>query len=53
MAVTPPDTRTAFAVEGVSKMFAGARGEVLALDDVSLELRDGSFTCIVGPSCCV
>jgi len=33
-------------------MFAGRTGEVLALDDVSLELREGSFTCIVGPSGC-
>jgi NitT/TauT family transport system ATP-binding protein len=51
-AVTPPGTSAAFAVEGVSKMFAGRNGEVLALDDVSLELREGSFTCIVGPSGC-
>ncbi|MCL2490347.1 MAG: ABC transporter ATP-binding protein [Propionibacteriaceae bacterium] len=42
----------AFVVDGVSKMFAGRTGEVLALDDVSLELANGSFTCIVGPSGC-
>jgi NitT/TauT family transport system ATP-binding protein len=52
MTVTTPDTRAAFAVDGVSKIFAGRNGEVLALDDVSLELREGSFTCIVGPSGC-
>ena len=46
------ETRLAFAVEGVSKLFAGRTGEVLALDDVSLELGLGSFTCIVGPSGC-
>jgi len=50
--VTPPSTRAAFAVDGVSKVFAGRNGDVLALDDVSLELREGSFTCIVGPSGC-
>jgi len=48
----PSAPRRAFVVEGVSKMFAGRTGEVLALDDVSLELMEGSFTCIVGPSGC-
>ena len=52
MDVTLSDTRPAFVVEGVSKMFAGRTGEVLALDDVSLEFQEGSFTCIVGPSGC-
>jgi len=49
---TTSSTRLAFGVDGVSKMFAGRTGEVLALDDVSLELHEGSFTCIVGPSGC-
>jgi len=52
LAAIEPDTRPAFAVEGVSKLFAGRTGEVLALDDVSLDLQEGSFTCIVGPSGC-
>jgi len=33
-------------------MFSGRTGDVLALDDVTLELNEGSFTCIVGPSGC-
>ena len=52
MSDTPAPARPAFVVDRVSKLFAGRTGEVLALDDVSLELRDGSFTCIVGPSGC-
>jgi len=52
VAVISSGIRPAFLVEGVSKMFAGRTGEVLALDDVSLQLREGSFTCIVGPSGC-
>jgi NitT/TauT family transport system ATP-binding protein len=44
----PPD---AFVVDGVSKVFVGAT-RVQALDDVSLRLPTGSFTCIVGPSGC-
>jgi len=47
-----PTADPAFAVEGISKMFSGRSGDVLALDDVSLELGAGSFTCIVGPSGC-
>lgn len=52
MAVTEHDTDLAFAVDGISKMFTGRNGDVLALDDVSLQLDTGSFTCIVGPSGC-
>jgi NitT/TauT family transport system ATP-binding protein len=33
-------------------MFTGRNGDVLALGDVSLDLAEGSFTCIVGPSGC-
>jgi NitT/TauT family transport system ATP-binding protein len=41
----------AFAVEGVSKIFVG-ENSVHALDDITLSLKTGSFTCIVGPSGC-
>jgi len=47
-----PTAKLAFTVRGVSKVFPSRGGEVFALDDVSLDLEDGSFTCIVGPSGC-
>jgi NitT/TauT family transport system ATP-binding protein len=39
-------------VEHVTKRFNSASGEVLALDDISLEIGDGEFVCLVGPSGC-
>jgi NitT/TauT family transport system ATP-binding protein len=39
-------------VEHVTKRFQSASGEVLALDDISLEIGNGEFVCLVGPSGC-
>jgi NitT/TauT family transport system ATP-binding protein len=39
-------------VEGASKYYQTRTGSVHALDDVSLEVRDGEFLCILGPSGC-
>lgn len=39
-------------VSGLTKSFAGARGEVNALQDVSLEVAPGKFFVVVGPSGC-
>ena len=40
------------AVEGVSKTFRTATGEILALDRVSLQVNEAEFVCLVGPSGC-
>jgi NitT/TauT family transport system ATP-binding protein len=39
-------------VDGVTKWFHSASGDVHALDDISLEVADGEFVCLVGPSGC-
>lgn len=46
------NSQNAFEIRGISKVFVGKTGEVQALKDVSLDLKSGSFTCIVGPSGC-
>jgi NitT/TauT family transport system ATP-binding protein len=40
------------AIENVSKNFKGASGAVLALDQVSLNVAEGEFVCLVGASGC-
>jgi len=37
-------------LEGVSEIYRGQRGEVRALDDVSLAIREGEFVAAQGPS---
>jgi NitT/TauT family transport system ATP-binding protein len=44
--------RPAVAVEGVSKRFASRKGEVHAVDNVSLSIGAGAFVAILGPSGC-
>jgi NitT/TauT family transport system ATP-binding protein len=39
-------------LEGVRKVFRTGRGEVVALEDVSLSVGEGEFVCLVGPSGC-
>jgi spermidine/putrescine transport system ATP-binding protein len=47
------DKPSALSVRGVSKAFVTPEGgEVRALDDVSLEVADGSFMVLLGPSGC-
>jgi NitT/TauT family transport system ATP-binding protein len=43
---------TKIAVKGVTKKFFGKRGQVTALENLSLDVRDGEFVVIVGASGC-
>jgi NitT/TauT family transport system ATP-binding protein len=45
----PPEKLT---VESVRKTFRTARGEVTALEGVTLAVAEGEFVCLVGPSGC-
>jgi NitT/TauT family transport system ATP-binding protein len=47
-----PKASAKLVVEGVSKRFPTKRGEVHALDNVSLTVAGGEFVCLVGPSGC-
>jgi len=39
-------------VECVSKTFQARSGRILALENISLNVREGEFVCLVGPSGC-
>ena len=39
-------------IDRVSKWFESPRGRTQALDDVTLDIREGEFVCFVGPSGC-
>lgn len=49
--MTDSPGQDAFVVRHLSKVFGGS-GQVHALCDINLNLKKGSFTCIVGPSGC-
>jgi NitT/TauT family transport system ATP-binding protein len=57
----PPEVETKPALEAarpkivtrhVDKIYPSVRGPVIALQDFSLDVREGEFVCIVGPSGC-
>jgi NitT/TauT family transport system ATP-binding protein len=37
---------------GLTKIYSGAGRNVLALQNVDFEIKDGEFICLVGPSGC-
>jgi NitT/TauT family transport system ATP-binding protein len=39
-------------IDGVNKVFASEEREVVALQDISLDIPGGQFTCLLGPSGC-
>ena len=45
-----PTTGTAASASGVTKAYGEGEAEVLALDDVSVDIDSGQFTAIMGPS---
>ena len=47
-----PATPVRLRIDGVSKRFISKRGEVQALDNVSLDIAAGEFVCLIGPSGC-
>jgi len=51
-APVPPPTSARIVFEHVSVEFAGPRGPVRVVDDVSYEIRDREFVAIIGPSGC-
>ena len=47
-----PIAPSKLSIENVSKSFRSASGNVLALDQVSLNVAEGEFVCLVGASGC-
>src|SRR6185503_11538711 len=45
-------SRTRISVEGLDKVFKTTDGELLAVDDVSFEVKQGEFDALLGPSGC-
>ena len=44
--------RPKMAVEGATKFYHTRSGAVHALDNVSVDVREGEFLCVLGPSGC-
>jgi NitT/TauT family transport system ATP-binding protein len=49
---TEGNRRAKLSVAGATKFYQTRSGPVHALDDVSLDVREGEFLCIIGPSGC-
>lgn len=48
----PINSQAKISARGVSKTFAGQKGEVVALKDLSMDVQDGEFVVVVGASGC-
>jgi NitT/TauT family transport system ATP-binding protein len=49
---TVPDGRPIIEARHLTKTYSGANRNVLALQDVNFQIKDGEFVCLVGPSGC-
>jgi NitT/TauT family transport system ATP-binding protein len=49
---TPREREPLLSVSNVSKRYPSSRHDTTALDNVSLEIKEGEFICVVGPSGC-
>lgn len=49
---TDATTNAAIDVRGMTKWFFGAQGRIVAVDNVSFQVRPGEFVSLVGPSGC-
>ncbi len=54
MITDPPiaSSNVCLSLESVGKRYAGAAGEIRALDPISFEVRRGEFVAVIGPSGC-
>ncbi|WP_254521696.1 ABC transporter ATP-binding protein [Natrinema caseinilyticum] len=43
---------TGVTIDGVTKTFQDSNGEIVAVDDVTIDIEDGEFLVLVGPSGC-
>lgn len=50
--LAPSSVDSRVAVEGLTHTYPGRHGPVIALQDVSLALREGEFCAVIGPSGC-
>jgi putative ABC transport system ATP-binding protein len=50
--VTPANSDVAFALDSVSKRYGSGPQAIVAVADVSLQVRCGEFVCLTGPSGC-
>ncbi|MEI6284508.1 MAG: ATP-binding cassette domain-containing protein, partial [Opitutae bacterium] len=49
---TDKTATTTLTLRNVTKRFEGAAGRVTAVEDISLDVREGEFLVLVGPSGC-
>ena len=46
------DNEYVVTLEDINLRYSGEKGEVLALEDINLDIREGEFICVLGPSGC-